>query len=83
MPCTSEIVPWLGTGQATPMYLFEGQVPDVSKLRTFGCKVFAKVPLELRHKLDPRCHIGLYLGNERDTNGHIGCLLSNPMVSQL
>ena len=55
---------------STPMYLFEGQVPDVSKLRTFGCKVFAKVPLELRHKLDPRCHIGLYLGNERDTNGH-------------
>ena len=52
------------------MYLFEGQVPDVSKLRTFGCKVFAKVPLELRHELDPRCHIGLYLGNERDTNGH-------------
>ena len=62
---------------ATPMELFEGKVPDVSKLRTFGCKAFAKVLLELRHKLDPRCHIGMYLGNERDTDGHRVLVIDN------
>jgi transposase InsO family protein len=46
---------------------FLGKVPDVSNLRTFGCKVYARVAETARKKLDPKSQIGIFLGPE--TNG--------------
>lgn len=49
----------------TPCELWEGKKPDVSKLRAFGCPVYAHVPKELRKKMDPNAWKGIFLGYTR------------------
>ena len=51
----------------TPYEAFTGKKPDVSSLRTFGCRVFVMVPAEQRDKLGARANVGTYLGPERNT----------------
>jgi hypothetical protein len=46
--------------------VFFGTKPDLSKFRTFGCKVYAKVPDTARTKLEPKYQIGMFLGPEPD-----------------
>jgi hypothetical protein len=48
----------------TPYQAMFGKVPDVTNLRTFGCKVYARVPDQQRSKLDPKSILGIYLGPE-------------------
>ena len=48
----------------TPHQAFIGFVPNVKNFRTFGCKVYAKVPDSQRKKLDPKSELGVYLGPE-------------------
>ena len=57
----------LGT---TRHYAFLQEVPNVSHLRTFGCRVFALQPVARRDKLDPKSEIGIYLGPCCDGPGH-------------
>jgi hypothetical protein len=49
---------------------FSGKIPDVSNFRTFGCKVFARVPDSARRKLDPKSQVGIFLGPETDGPGY-------------
>jgi transposase InsO family protein len=51
----------------TPYQAFLKEVPNVSSLRTFGCKVYAWIPTENRKKLDPKCELGYYMGPEPNT----------------
>ena len=50
---------------------FTGKRPDISKFRTFRCKVYAKVADTQRQKLDPKGQIGIYLGPEVNGPGYI------------
>ena len=54
----------------TPWELFFGQKPDVSHLRTFGAKVYALTPKELRGKLDPTSEAGRFVGYPANTKGY-------------
>ena len=47
---------------ATPWELFHGTKPDVSQLRTFGCRAHVHVPAQLRKKMDPRSQPGIMVG---------------------
>ncbi|GLC41061.1 hypothetical protein PLESTB_000947700 [Pleodorina starrii] len=48
----------------TPLELFTGKVPDVSRLRVFGCVAYVHVRKGLGDKLDPRARKGVFLGYE-------------------
>ena len=48
----------------SPHQAFCGYVPTVRNFRTFGCKVYARVPDSQRKKLDPKSELGVYLGPE-------------------
>ena len=48
--------------QITPYQAFYSKKPNVSELRTFGCKVFAQVADDQRKKLDPKSELGMHLG---------------------
>ena len=54
----------------TPWELFFGQKPDVSHLRTFGARVYALTPKELRGKLDPTSEAGRFIGYPANTKGY-------------
>ncbi len=47
----------------TPYEAFTGNQPDISKLRTFGCKIYAKKPNTRPYKLDHHSYQGIYLGS--------------------
>ncbi|GAB4814243.1 hypothetical protein N2152v2_001289 [Parachlorella kessleri] len=54
----------------TPWELFFGQKPGVSHLRTFGARVYALTPKELRGKLDPTSEAGRFIGYPANTKGY-------------
>ncbi|GAB4815364.1 hypothetical protein N2152v2_002410 [Parachlorella kessleri] len=54
----------------TPWEHFFGQKPDVSHLRTFGARVYALTPKELRGKLDPTSEAGRFIGYPANTKGY-------------
>jgi Reverse transcriptase (RNA-dependent DNA polymerase)/GAG-pre-integrase domain/Integrase core domain/gag-polypeptide of LTR copia-type len=66
---------------STPLQAFEGIVPDVSKLRTFGCRVYYRIPDELRKKLQPKAEPGIYLGPSYDGPG-VRVLIYHPELKQ-
>ena len=68
----------LGT---TRQQAFLGAVPDVKNFRTFGCRVYARLPETRRSKLDPKSDIGIYLGPANDGPGH-KVLMYNPKSAQ-
>ena len=45
-----------------PEELWSGKKPHYDHLRVFGCKAYAHVPKELRHKLDPKSHKCIFVG---------------------
>lgn len=53
----------------TPWELFFGSKPDVSHLLTFGERVYAHVPKQLRSKLDDTSQPGRFLGYPSGTKG--------------
>ncbi|KAG9081109.1 hypothetical protein FRC06_005815 [Ceratobasidium sp. 370] len=55
----------------TPDEVFTGKKPDVSRLRTFGCKAWARVPDEKRTKLEARSIECTYLGFAPNRKAHI------------
>ena len=54
----------------TPLELFTGKKPDVSGLRVFGCRAFARIPKDLRNKLEPTSEEGTFVGYEPHTKGY-------------
>ena len=54
----------------TPFQAFLHKVPDVSKLKVFGCRVLARVQDTHRKKLDPKAKVGIYLGPCQQGPGH-------------
>jgi hypothetical protein len=60
---------------------FTGKIPDVAHFRTFGCKVYARVPDDARNKLDPKSQIGIFLGPESNGPG-FKVLTYNPTLKR-
>ena len=46
----------------TPYERWNGEKPDVSNLRVFGCKAYAHIPKEKRKKLDPKSQKCIFVG---------------------
>ncbi len=55
--------PTQALGGRTPMQVLTGSCPSLSKLRTFGCKVFVKVDDSARRALDNKAREGIYVGH--------------------
>ncbi|QRW07704.1 Copia-like polyprotein/retrotransposon [Ceratobasidium sp. AG-Ba] len=55
----------------TPNEIFSGTIPNVSGLRTFGCKASARVPDSMRTKLQARSFECNYLGFAPNRKAHI------------
>jgi hypothetical protein len=54
----------------TPWELFFGRRPDVSILRTFGCRAYVHIPKEKRTKLDNISDPGIMIGYMPGGNGY-------------
>ena len=54
----------------TPWELFYKRKPDVSNMRTFGARVYALIPKELRRKLDSHAERGRLVGYQPNTKGY-------------
>jgi hypothetical protein len=65
------ITPKRSLGGKTPEEAFSGKVPDVSRLRTFGCKAWARVPDDKQTKLQARSIKCTYLGFAPNRKAHI------------
>jgi hypothetical protein len=50
----------------TPYELFYQKVPDVARLRVFGCSAHVQMPAQLRKKLDKRSMQGIFVGYEQN-----------------
>lgn len=56
--------------EVTPYEAFYNKRPDVSHLRTFGCRAWVYTPKDIRGKLQPRAQVGLLLGYGKDQKGY-------------
>lgn len=54
----------------TPYGAFYNKRPDVSHLRTFGCRAWVYTPKDIRGKLQPRAQVGLFRGYGKDQKGY-------------
>ena len=54
----------------TPYERWNDEKPDVSTLRVFGCKVYARVPDEKRKKLDPKSQKCIFVGYPAGVKGY-------------
>eukprot|EP00957_Ditylum_brightwellii_P058620 4446596-Ditylum_brightwellii.AAC.1 len=46
----------------TPHKIVTGNPPDISKLKTFGCRVYVRPTGKRKHKLSNRVNKGVFLG---------------------
>ncbi|KAK2580008.1 hypothetical protein KPH14_010773 [Odynerus spinipes] len=53
-----------------PITLWNGVKPDMSEVRTFGTRVYAHVPKELRKKLDDKAKELRFVGYSEETKGY-------------
>ena len=56
LPCSSN------ENSMSPNQAYDGIIPDVSKLRAFGCTAFVHIPNSLRNPLDPKATQGILVG---------------------
>jgi hypothetical protein len=56
------MVPGAANNHVAPQYVWDKSIPDVSRLRTFGCKVLVKDPTKKLGKFVIRTWDGIYLG---------------------
>jgi transposase InsO family protein len=54
----------------TPIETWNGQIPDVSYFRVFGCKGYMHVPTDKRRKLDPKAIEVTLVGYESGSKGY-------------
>lgn len=64
----------------TPWEMFNGQQPDVSMLRVFGCPAFVRVPAHQRNKLQPTAVKGIFVGYEPGLTAY-RVLVNNKMLA--
>ena len=62
--------PCQSTSGLTPEHTFSGKVPDLSRLRVFGCKAMVHIPKHCRKKFDPKSKCCVFLGYCEDTKGY-------------
>ena len=62
-------LPRQGLKGKTSYEMCHDQVPDISRLRVFGCRVFYYVTPEKRHKFQPRARVGYLMGYADEANG--------------
>jgi hypothetical protein len=55
----------------TPFEMFFGRIPDLSNLRTFGCKAFTINDNPKRGKLDDRAMEGIFMGYSDKSKGYL------------
>jgi hypothetical protein len=63
----SSALPVAGT---TPFELVNGRQPDLSHLRVFGARCFARIPTELQAKLGPHSRHAIFVGYPEGTKGY-------------
>ena len=54
----------------TPYERWNGEKPDVSIFRVFGCKAYARIPDEKRKKLDPKSQKCIFVGYPAGVKGY-------------
>ena len=57
-------------GDITPYERWYGRKCDVSRLRVFGCTAYARLPAQLRQKLDDRAHRLRFIGYDKGSKGY-------------
>ncbi|CCO30980.1 Retrovirus-related Pol polyprotein from transposon TNT 1-94 Includes: RecName: Full=Protease [Rhizoctonia solani AG-1 IB] len=67
----SNVTPKRFLNGRTPEEVFTGKKPDVSRLRIFGCKAWARIPENKRSKLQARSIECRYLGYAPNRKAHI------------
>ena len=56
----------------TPFEKIEGETPDVSNLKVFGCAAYVHLPPEVRkNKLSPKSELMIFLGFEEGYKGYL------------
>ena len=60
----SDCVPH-GSRPASPKYLCTGEIPNLSLLRIFGCRIYALPPTQRDAKVDVHARSGIFLGYQR------------------
>jgi hypothetical protein len=58
------------TINGTPNTVYSGQQPDFSSLRVWGCLAWARIPPEIRGKLDKQSKPLTYLGSDASRGGY-------------
>ena len=53
---------WHATLKTTPYQLYYGVSPNLSHIRVFGSRVYAKIPGKRPAKLDKHVYLGIFLG---------------------
>jgi hypothetical protein len=77
------ISPLCSLNQATPEEAWSGNKPDVSQLRTFGCRAFVHIPNSQRSKLAAKSLVCTFLGYARQQKAYhlvhrpTGCFLDS------
>ena len=69
------MLPTNALNNKTPNFVWSGKVPDVSKLRVFGCLAYVHLDGKKLPKLEPRAVPCIYLGNPKDGDGYKLCSL--------
>jgi hypothetical protein len=64
------MVPGAANDYVAPQYVWDKSIPDVSRLKTFGCKVLLKDPTKKLGKFVIRIWNSIYLGPADGGNGH-------------
>ena len=54
----------------TPYEMLHGACPNISHLRVWGCRGFARIPLELQQKLGPKSREVLFMGYPPGVKGY-------------
>jgi hypothetical protein len=60
----------VGLTGGVPLTLLKSSAPDASKVRVFGCTVFAKVSDKLRRKLNEKAFRGVMVGYRPNALGY-------------
>jgi hypothetical protein len=64
------MVPRAANDHVAPQYMWDKSIPDVSRFRTFECKVLVKDPTKKLGKFVIRTWDGIYLGPADGGDGH-------------
>jgi hypothetical protein len=62
---------WSGCADGVPYQLVTGLLPDLDRLRVFGCPCFVHIDKQLRRKLDDRAWKGVFVGYALDSPAYL------------